>query len=188
MSSILHGSLLWYLNRSTGLVVLALLTVTTILGILATARGGRLLPRFVGQALHRNLALWSLVLLVLHVTTAVVDTYVDIRWWQALVPWYGASYLPLWLGLGTLALDVIVLVVVTSLMRTRMRHRSWRLVHLLSYVAWGIAVGHGLGIGTDLRNPGWERSAVYAAVALVVGAALVRLLGATARHALEEAR
>ncbi len=58
-----------------------------------------LLPRFVGQALHRNLALWSLVLLVLHVTTAVVDAYVDIRWWQALVPWYGASYLPLWLGL-----------------------------------------------------------------------------------------
>ena len=86
MSSILHGSLLWYLNRSTGLVVLALLTVTTILGILATARGGRLLPRFVGQALHRNLALWSLVLLVLHVTTAVADSYVDIRWWQAVVP------------------------------------------------------------------------------------------------------
>jgi sulfoxide reductase heme-binding subunit YedZ len=69
-----------------------------------------------------------------------------------------------------------------------MRHRSWRLVHLLSYVAWGIAVGHGLGIGTDLRNPGWERSAVYAAIALVLGAALVRVVGATARHALEEAR
>ena len=89
MSAILHGPLLWYLNRSTGLVLLALLTVTTVLGVLATGRGGRLLPRFVGQALHRNLALWSVVLLVLHVTTAVVDTYVDIRWWQAVVPWDG---------------------------------------------------------------------------------------------------
>jgi sulfoxide reductase heme-binding subunit YedZ len=184
----LHGPLLWYLNRSTGLVLLALLTATVLLGILATSRGGHLLPRFVGQALHRNLALWSMILLALHVTTAVVDSYVDIRWWQAFVPWYGATYLPLWLGLGTLSLDVLVLVVGTSLLRARMRHRGWRLVHLLSYVAWGIAVSHGLGIGTDLRHPGWERTAVYACVALVAGAGLVRLVGATARHALEEAR
>jgi sulfoxide reductase heme-binding subunit YedZ len=186
MSALTHGPLLWYLNRSTGLVVLALLTLTAVLGVLSTARGGRLLPRFVGQAFHRNVALWSVVLLALHVTTAVVDSYVDIRWWQAVVPWWGATYLPLWLGLGTLSLDVLVLVVVTSLVRARMRHRSWRLVHLLSYAAWGIAVGHGLGIGTDLRNPGWERSAVYASVALVAGVALVRLVGVTARHALRQ--
>ncbi len=186
MNGFLHGPTLWYLNRSTGLVVLALLTVTVVLGVLSTARGGRLLPRFVGQALHRNVALWSVLLLVLHVTTAVVDSYVDIRWWQAFVPWVGATYLPLWLGFGTLALDVMVLVVVTSLARARMRHRSWRLVHLLSYAAWGIAVAHGLGIGTDLRNPGWERSAVFASVALVAGVALVRLVGVTARRALKQ--
>ena len=137
MNDLTQGPLLWYLNRSTGLVVLALLTLTAVLGVLATARGGRLLPRFVGQALHRNLALWSVVLLALHVTTAVVDSYVDIRWWQAFVPWVGATYLPLWLGLGTVALDLIVLVVVTSLLRARMRHRTWRLVHVLSYAAWG---------------------------------------------------
>ena len=184
MSAFLHGPTLWYLNRSTGLVVLALLTITTLLGVLSTGQGGRLLPRFVGQALHRNLALWSVVLLVLHVTTAVVDSYVDIRWWQAVVPWAGATYLPLWLGLGTLSLDLIVLVAVTSLVRARMRHRTWRLVHLLAYGAWGVAVAHGLGIGTDLRQPGWERSAVYAAIALVAGVALVRLVGATARLAL----
>ncbi len=188
MNDVLHGPLLWYLNRSTGLVVLALLTVTAVLGVLATAQGGRLLPRFVGQVLHRNLALWSVVLLVLHVATAVVDSYVDIRWWQAVVPWVGSTYLPMWLGLGTVAFDLIVLVIVTSLLRARMRHRSWRLVHLLSYAAWGVAVGHGLGIGTDLRQPGWERNAVYASVALVAGIALLRLVGAGARHALGEAR
>jgi sulfoxide reductase heme-binding subunit YedZ len=187
MSSLLHGPVLWYLNRSTGLVVLALLTLTAVLGVLSTGRGGRVLPRFVGQALHRNVALWSVVLLVLHVTTAVVDTYVDIRWWQAFVPWWGASYLPLWLGFGTLSLDLLVLVVVTSLLRARMRHRGWRLVHLLSYAAWGVAVAHGLGIGTDLRTHGWQRSTVYTSVALVAGVALVRLVGATARHALSQA-
>lgn len=188
MNALLHGPTLWYLNRSTGLVVLLLLTITSVLGVLSTGQGGRLVPRFVGQALHRNLALWSVALLVLHVTTAVVDTYVDIRWWQVVVPWAGATYMPLWLGLGTLAFDLIVLVVLTSLVRTRMRHRAWRLVHLLSYAAWGVAVAHGLGIGTDLRQAGWERSAVYSSVALVAGVALVRLVGATARSALGEAR
>jgi sulfoxide reductase heme-binding subunit YedZ len=187
MSTLTDGPLLWYLNRSTGLVVLALLTLSALLGVLSTGRGGRLVPRFAGQALHRNLALWSVVLLALHVVTAVVDTYVDIRWWQAFVPWVGATYLPLWLGLGTVALDVIVLVVLTSLFRARMRHRSWRVLHLLSYVAWGVAVGHGLGIGTDLRNPGWERTTVWACVVLVSGVAVLRLLRVSAARALGEA-
>ena len=71
-----------------------LLTLTTVLGVLSTGQGRRFVPRFVGQALHRNLALWSVVLLVLHITTAVVDSYVDIRWWQAIVPWAGATYMP----------------------------------------------------------------------------------------------
>ena len=187
MSTLTQGPLLWYLNRSTGLVVLALLTATAVLGVLSTGRGGRIVPRFAGQAVHRNLALWSVALLVAHVTTAVVDSYVDIRWWQAVVPWLGATYMPLWLGLGTLALDLLVLVTVTSLLRARMKHRTWRLTHLLAYLAWGIAVGHGLGIGTDLRTPGWERSAVWASVALVGGIAVVRLVRVSARRALGEA-
>jgi sulfoxide reductase heme-binding subunit YedZ len=187
MNDLLHGPLLWYLNRSTGLVVLVMLTATAMLGILATGRRGRVLPRFVPQALHRNLALWSVVLLVVHVTTAVVDSYVDIRWWQAVVPWMGATYLPLWLGLGTLALDLLMVVLVTSLLRARMRHRTWRLTHLLAYAAWGVAIGHGLGIGTDLRTAGWERSAVWAAVALVAGTAVIRLVRVSARRALGEA-
>jgi sulfoxide reductase heme-binding subunit YedZ len=188
MSTFLHGPMLWYLNRSTGIVLLALLTVTAVLGLVATGQHGRIVPRFVGQALHRNLALWSLVLLLLHVTSAVVDTYVDIRWWQAFLPWVGATYLPLWLGLGTVALDLLVLVVVTSLVRARMRHRSWRLVHVLAYVAFVVAAAHGLGIGTDLRPSGWERSSAYGAVALVAGAALVRALLVAGGRALGESR
>jgi methionine sulfoxide reductase heme-binding subunit len=188
MNAFLNGPLLWYLNRSTGFVLLVLLTLTAVFGLIATGQNGRRLPRFVSQAMHRNLALCSLVLLSVHVTSAIVDTYVDIRWWQAFVPWVGASYMPLWLGLGTVGLDVMLLVVVTSLLRARMRHRSWRLVHLLAYVAFGLSVAHGLGIGTDLRPVGWERSSVYGALVLVAGAALVRVVLVTGHRALEEPR
>ncbi len=173
----IDGPYLWYLNRSTGFVILGLFTMTTALGILATGgRAGRGLPRFVTQAVHRNLALLSVVMLGVHVTTAVVDSYVDIRWWQTLVPYVGSTYLPLWLGLGTLALDLVLVITVTSLLRTRMRHRSWRAVHVLAYAGWAASVAHSIGIGTDIRNgTSWAQLTVAACVAVVAGATVLRL-------------
>ncbi len=174
----MDGPLLWYLNRGTGMVILGLFTATTALGVLATGgRAGRgLVPRFVTQALHRNLALLSVVMLGAHITTAVVDTYVDIRWWQVLVPYVGSTYLPVWLGLGALALDLIVAVTVTSLVRARMRYRSWRTVHLLAYLGWLAAVAHSLGIGTDVREGAtWARLTVVVCVAVVGAAGTLRL-------------
>lgn len=166
--------LLWFLNRGTGVVLLAVLSASMVLGVLAlggraAGDGGGRLPRFVTQSLHRNLALGSVLLVIAHATTAVVDEYVDIRWWQALVP-FGASYEPLWLGLGTFSLDLMVAVSLTSLLRGRMRVGTWKLVHLTSWLAWAIGVVHGVGIGTDLRSvDAWTTwAALPSAVSVVV--------------------
>src|SRR4051794_27520641 len=108
---------LWYLNRATGTVVLVLLTLVVVFGILATfGHAGRGVPRFLTQAFHRNLTMIAVALLAAHVLSAMLDTFVDIRWWQAVVP-FGGSYRPWWLGLGAAALDAIVIVVATSLAR-----------------------------------------------------------------------
>ncbi|MCB0895939.1 MAG: ferric reductase-like transmembrane domain-containing protein [Nocardioides sp.] len=173
----IHGPLLWYLNRGTGFAILGLFTMATALGILATGqRAGRGVPRFVTQALHRNIALIAVVVLGVHITTAVADSYVDIRWWQALVPWAGSTYEPLWLGLGTLALDLTLVVTVTSLVRTRLGHRSWRVVHLLAYAGWAAAMAHSIGIGADVRaDAGWADLTVAACAALVAGAVVLRV-------------
>ena len=149
MAALVEGPLLWFLNRGSGFVLLAALTGTVVLGILATqGRAGARVPRFVTQTLHRDVGLLSTVFLVVHVTTAVVDTYVDIAWWQALAP-FGATYQPLWLGIGAVSLDLILVVIVTSLLRHRIPHRLWRTLHLSTYAAWALGVVHGLGIGTD---------------------------------------
>lgn len=174
------GPLLWYLNRGTGIVLLVLLTATTVLGVLALGgRPGRGLPRFVSQSLHRNLSLLSVLALVAHVVTAVADTFVDIRWWQALVP-VGATYEPLYLGLGTLALDLVAVIALTSLLRTRLPHRAWYAVHLLAWGAWVLSVVHSVGIGTDLEavpgaGPGWAVVPAAVCVVAVVAAAVYRL-------------
>jgi len=160
MNDLFEGPLLWFLNRGSGFVLLAALTGTVVLGILATQgnAGGRV-PRFVTQTLHRDVGLVSAVLLAVHVTTAVVDSYVDIRWWQALSP-VGATYEPLWLGLGAFSLDLILVVIVTSMLRHRIPHRLWRTVHFATYAAWALGVVHGLGIGTDTGTT--VATAVYA--------------------------
>lgn len=175
----MDGPLLWYLNRSTGFVLLGLLTLSVLFGILSTGttggRAGQGLPRFVTQTVHRNIALLSVLLLGAHVTTAVIDTYVDIRWWQAIVP-FGATYQPWWLGLGTFALDLIVAIVLTSLVRAHMPHRAWRLVHLLSYASWAVAVVHGVGIGTDMtKEDPWGLVVTAVCVGLVLIAGFWRL-------------
>ncbi len=166
---------LWYLNRGTGLVLLVLYSIVLVAGIAASRRrpGPRIWPRSAGQALHRSLGLLATALLLVHAGTAVVDEYVDIRWWQALVP-FGATYRPLYLELGTVTLDLTVAVTVTALLRHRLPERVWRVVHLLSYPAWATAVVHALGIGTDAGEH-WVRIGVYACVASVLLAALARL-------------
>ena len=171
----MDGPLLWYLNRATGLVLLALLTLSIVLGVLAMGgRPGRGIPRFVSQSLHRNVALIAVVALVTHVVTAVVDSYVDIRWWQAVIP-VGATYKPLWLGLGACSLDLLAVVVITSLLRSRLGHRSWRAVHVLAWVAWAAAVAHSFGIGTDLASrSGFGTLPAVACVAAVLLALVAR--------------
>ena len=179
-----ESPLLWYLNRSTGIVLVVVLSLSVALGVLAlrgraAGDGGGRIPRFVTQALHRNLALGALALLLAHVVTAVLDSYVDIRWWQALVPW-GGSYRPVALALGALSLDLMLAVAVTTAVRARLGHRGWKVVHLAAWPAWLAGVAHGVLIGTDLDSPRtappWALAPTAVGIGVVVLAAAYRVL------------
>ncbi|HTR73507.1 MAG TPA: hypothetical protein VMG80_07915, partial [Solirubrobacteraceae bacterium] len=78
------GSLDWYLTRATGMVALLLLTGAVVLGVLDVRRfsSGRW-PRFVVDALHRNVALLAMVFLGLHIATSVLDSFASISWLDA---------------------------------------------------------------------------------------------------------
>jgi len=173
-SDFTHGPTLWYANRATGVVLVALLTLSTAIGVLSTARAGSARwPRFATQALHRNVSLLSMIMLALHVGTAVIDTYVDIRWYDGVVPFVG-DYRRMWLGLGTVSLDLLLAVVLTSLVRERLNHLRWRIIHLASYLAWVIGVVHGIGIGTDAFSV-WGMSVNALCVGVVAAFAVLRL-------------
>jgi sulfoxide reductase heme-binding subunit YedZ len=142
--------LLWWVDRSTGLMAMLLLTFVVALGILAVGRPGTAVTRRThAQALHRHLALLASLLLVVHITTAVVDEFVTLDWVDVVVP-FGASFEPGWIGLGALAFDLMLVLVLTSLARRRLPDRLWRTVHLGAYALWPLAMTHGLGLGTDV--------------------------------------
>jgi len=140
---------LWYTIRATGVVALVLLTVTTVLGMLAASRARtRRWPAFAQVDLHKRATLFALVFLGLHVLTAVVDTYVNVGVLSAVVP-FASPFRTFWTGLGTVAVDLLLAVAVSSALRQRIAARTWRGLHWLAYACWPFALAHALGAGTD---------------------------------------
>ncbi|TMC48274.1 MAG: ferric reductase, partial [Chloroflexi bacterium] len=167
-------TVLWYTTRAAGAVSLVLLSGVVALSLLARARAeARGWPRFLTAALHRDLALVSLLFLALHIVTAVVDPFTHLGLVAATVP-FGSYYRPFWLGLGTLSVELMLAVVVTSLLRQVIGARAWRMTHWLAYAAWPVAVLHGLGTGTDAFSL-WLLAITLACVAAVLAAAAYRL-------------
>jgi len=140
---------IWYTMRATGVVALALLTVTMVLGILTGGRATtRSWPAFARADLHKRVSLLAMVFLSIHVLTAVLDTYVNVGWLAVLVP-FASPYRPLWTGLGTVGVDLMLAVAVSSALRQRIAARTWRGIHWLAYGSWPVAMAHSLGMGTD---------------------------------------
>ena len=169
MSGITASTALWYASRSTGVVALIMLTGVVVLGV-AVQRQGRLpgLPRFAVVGLHRSISLLSVVFLAIHIGTAIGDSYVNIRIVDAVLPFL-SSYEPLWLGLGAVAFDLIIALIVTSLLRARLGRRTWRWVHWLAYVSWPVAVAHSFGSSPDMQS-GWLLGLGIACVLAVLAA------------------
>jgi len=168
-----NTTVFWYLTRGMGVGALVLLTASVALGVLTSVRWrSTRWPRFVTAGLHRNLTLLAIVFVAVHVVTTVADGYTPIGLKDAFVP-FVSPYRPIWLGLGAIAFDLLIALVVTSLLRERIGYRAWRYVHWLAYVSWPVALMHALGTGTDARL-GWMRSIGAACVAVVALAVLAR--------------
>jgi sulfoxide reductase heme-binding subunit YedZ len=166
---------LWYASRATGLALLVMLTAVVVLGALNGGRfAARNWPRFAISDVHRNLSLITVAFLVVHVATAIIDPYAGIAWLDAVVP-FVSTYHPFWLGLGALASDLFLALIVSSLLRPRISQRVWRAVHWAAYVCWPVAVLHGWGIGGADSRLLWVLALIVVCVLAVIVAVGWRL-------------
>ena len=169
-----NPSWFWYSTRGLGAVTLIVLTCTVVLGIVTATRWiGRSTPGFVTADLHRNLSMIAMGLLLAHIITTVLDPFAHISVRDVVIP-FSATYRPIWLGLGVVAAEIMVVVAATSMLRGRVGPRAWRTIHWIAYASWPIAVIHGLGTGSDARAP-WLTGVVVSCVVAVVLALLTRI-------------
>jgi predicted ferric reductase len=177
----MNSTALWYATRASGLVALVLLTLTMVMGMTTTTRArARNWPGFAQQEMHRRISILSVVFLGIHVLTSVLDTFVNIPLAAVVIP-FVSKYQGFWVGVGAVALDLMIAVFVTSLLRDRMRPALWRAVHWLAYLSWPVAMAHTFGMGTD-AGEGW-----VVVLGVVCGLSVAAALGWRLRAASRQA-
>jgi predicted ferric reductase len=175
-----NSTTFWYITRASGIVTLALLTVTMVFGLTTASRARtRHWPRFAQQEIHRRLSMLSMLFLAIHVLTSILDTYVHIGWLAIVIP-FTSPYARFWVAMGTVALDLMVAVFLSSLLRSRIKPGTWRAIHWLAYGCWPVALAHTFGLGTD-SGEHWVMI-LGALSVLSVGTALLWRIRATARR------
>ena len=164
-----------------GVLALVGLTGSVLLGLVATDRivmtpGHRVMA----QAVHRAFAFGTLAFLIIHITTEVLAQRSHAI--DAVIPFL-SPYRTFYIGLGTIASDLIVLLVVTSILRKRFtghgRAWQWRAIHYSSYVAFVFGVLHGL-LGGREAKPYVDWSYGFAIAVTALGLA-VRFLAISLR-------
>lgn len=182
------NEIMWAFGRASGIVALVLFTLVVVLGVVS--RSGRPLgglPRFSVALLHRSTSLIALTFLVLHVGTLMLDPHAKLALPDALVPFI-AAWNPFWIGLGTVAFDLVIALVVTGLLRRRIGDRIFRAIHWLAYGMWPLAFAHALGSGTNAVDFLFQvlvwacAGIVVSAIAWRVSAGFVETAAARARH------
>lgn len=142
-------SVLWIVARSAGLVSMVLLTAAVVLGIISSAdfpKGHW--SRWLRKEVHRRVALVACAMLGLHITAIVLDSFVDVSWINVIVP-FSSSYDRLGVGLAAISIDLAIVLIVTSLAQKHIPFITWQMIHLTAYLAWPVAILHGLISGTD---------------------------------------
>ena len=144
---------IWIVARATGVAAYIALCLsilsgialrTSVLDFLATNRDLR--------SLHDFMTWIWIPLGVGHVIALVLDRTAQITVLDLVVP-FQVSYAPVAIGLGTLSLDLVVVITVSSWLRRRMDDRLWRWIHRSSYLVFVTMFVHALMSGTDFSSP-----------------------------------
>ena len=136
--------------------------------------------RVMAQAVHRAVSFGALAFLVIHITTEILAQRSHVI--DAFIPFL-SPYRTFYIGLGTIASDLILLIVVTSIFRKRFSAHGkawrWRAIHYSSYLAFVFGVMHGL-LGGRAAKPYVDWSYGFA-IALTALAVVVRFLAISLR-------
>ncbi len=155
-----------------GVFALIGLTASVGVGLVATDRiimtpGHRVMA----QAVHRAVSFGALAFLLIHIVTEILAQRVHVI--DSVVPFL-SPYRTFYIGLGTIASDLIVLLVITGIVRKRFTAHGkawrWRAIHYSAYASFVFGIMHGL-LGGRAGKPyvDWSYGAAIALTAFGIG-------------------
>jgi sulfoxide reductase heme-binding subunit YedZ len=143
----------WMLARVAGLGSYAALAVALVTGIaLRTAVLDWLGSNRALRSLHEYTTVLWVPLAVVHLGALLLDKTSRIAVVDLVLPFH-SSYGTLGIGLGTLAVDLLLVVTVTAYLKKRMPTELWKWVHRIAYLAFALTFLHAVLSGTDFSDP-----------------------------------
>jgi sulfoxide reductase heme-binding subunit YedZ len=158
----------WLAARASGIVALALVTLSVGVGLAMAGRVARRpgLSRTL-MALHEHAALAGLVAIAVHGLTLLADPWLHPGIAGVTVP-FAMGYRPAFTGLGILAGYLAALLGLSFYARRRIGARLWRRAHRATALVYALGVVHALGAGSDAATP-WLRTFVLVTGAPILG-------------------
>ncbi|HXW45924.1 MAG TPA: hypothetical protein VEL03_14110 [Streptosporangiaceae bacterium] len=160
-----------FLLYYSGVFALVALTAAVAAGLLATDRVV-MSPerRIMAQGLHRTTSLIGISALANHIMLEVLAHRARII--DGFVPFMAARS-TFYMGLGTIASDLFVVIIITGALRRKFTKGAgraiWRVLHVTAYAAWPMAILHGLLAGRSAKPyVDWSYGACLAAVLLAL--------------------
>ena len=143
----------WYLTRAAGLMGYFLIWLSTAWGLVVSTKIlDPIIERAYAYDFHEYLSWLGLAFVATHVIVLMADKYLPYSLWQVMIPFL-SPYRPLWVGIGTIAFYLSLLVTVTFYLKKKIGMAAFRKIHYLSLVSYLGATLHGLYAGTDSVLP-----------------------------------
>ena len=164
----------WLISRASGVVALALVSLSVLMGLAMAARA---IPRPGWKRtiarLHEHLALTALAAVGLHGVSLLGDTWLKPGLRGIAIP-FALPYRPGFTGAGIIAGYLMMLVGPSFYLRRRIGAGRWRKLHRVSAAIWMLSVVHTLGAGSDATAL-WLRAVVLAPVAPIAYLLVLRI-------------
>jgi predicted ferric reductase len=166
----------WYLSRSSAVVAYLLLWISMATGLTISNRLARIWPGGpTAFDLHQYTSLLGMGFALFHALILMGDQYIAYTLSQVLLPFASDSYRPLWVGLGQVGWYLMAIVSMTFYLRRKIGHRLWRLIHMICYAMFALALLHGLLSGTD-SGAIWARGMYWASATSLLFLTVYRVL------------
>lgn len=165
----------WLASRASGLVALALITLSVGVGLAMAGRAFQKpgLARKL-MALHEHAALGGLIAIAVHGITLLGDAWLHPGPVGIAVP-FAMDYEPVFTGLGIVGGYLAAALGLSFYARRRIGPKLWRKLHKATLLVYVLSVVHTLGAGTDASEP-WLQWAMVVTGAPVLHLFVVRVL------------